>query len=260
MTRHPEIDVDPQVRTAWRASFSERTPAALDAAVIAGARRALAEPGRRRAAWLRPLALAASVGLCFGTSLLARELGYSVALGAFLAGSLVAESGQGRRVVGLIAPVRDMFAAIFFVSVGMSIDPAVIARHWGAVAALRCWIVCASSCASRCCPCGVSGWYWPRSNATCCPTVYARALTSRADSAAWASVWTRTPPKSCPKRDSMNARGPGSSGRPGDDSVRPTLGGIAAGAGPPLLARCSAFRLLAHSSHSPVGPAGTPLI
>ena len=63
-------------------------------------------------------------------------MGYSVALGAFLAGSLVAESGEARTVEELIAPVRDMFAAIFFVSVGMLIDPALVARHWGAVVVL----------------------------------------------------------------------------------------------------------------------------
>ena len=51
-------------------------------------------------------------------------LDYSVALGAFIAGSLVAESGVAHRVEHLVQPVRDIFAAIFFVSVGMLIDPA----------------------------------------------------------------------------------------------------------------------------------------
>jgi CPA2 family monovalent cation:H+ antiporter-2 len=80
--------------------------------------------------------LVASVGLCFGLALLAQQAGYSVALGAFMAGSLVAESGEERAVERVIAPVKDMFAAIFFVSVGMLIDPRIIARHAGAVAAL----------------------------------------------------------------------------------------------------------------------------
>jgi CPA2 family monovalent cation:H+ antiporter-2 len=74
--------------------------------------------------------LVASVGLCFAVSLLAQEFGYSVALGAFIAGSLIAESGEAPAVERLIHPVRDLFAAIFFVSVGMLIDPALIARHW----------------------------------------------------------------------------------------------------------------------------------
>ena len=56
------------------------------------------------------------------------SLGYSVALGAFIAGSLVAESGAGEVIERLVEPVRDMFAAIFFVAVGMLIDPVLVAR------------------------------------------------------------------------------------------------------------------------------------
>ena len=72
----------------------------------------------------------ANVGLAFGLAFLAAALGYSVALGAFLAGSLVAESGVERTVERLVQPVRDIFAAIFFVSVGMLINPRDIAEHW----------------------------------------------------------------------------------------------------------------------------------
>src|SRR5262249_30881078 len=64
-----------------------------------------------------------AMGLCFAFALLAHELGYSVALGAFIAGVLVAESGQGSQVEHSIVAVRDVFAAVFFVSVGMSVDP-----------------------------------------------------------------------------------------------------------------------------------------
>ncbi|AKJ00970.1 CPA2 family monovalent cation:H+ antiporter-2 [Archangium gephyra] len=80
--------------------------------------------------------LVTSVGICFAVALLAQEFGYSVALGAFLAGSLVAESGKEKDVEHLVQPVRDVFAAIFFVSVGMLIDPALVAEHWVAVAVL----------------------------------------------------------------------------------------------------------------------------
>jgi CPA2 family monovalent cation:H+ antiporter-2 len=72
----------------------------------------------------------ASVGLAFGFALLAAAFGYSVALGAFLAGALVGESGVEKTVEHLVQPVRDIFAAIFFVSVGMLIDPRIIASHW----------------------------------------------------------------------------------------------------------------------------------
>jgi CPA2 family monovalent cation:H+ antiporter-2 len=78
----------------------------------------------------------ASVGICFGFAMEAERAGYSVALGAFLAGSLVAESGVAERLEELVRPLRDVFAAVFFVSVGMMIDPQLIAAHWHALALL----------------------------------------------------------------------------------------------------------------------------
>ena len=74
--------------------------------------------------------LVAAIGLCFGMAMLADAAGYSVALGAFLAGALVAEADADHAIAPLIEPIRDLFAAIFFVSVGMLIDPAAIAAHW----------------------------------------------------------------------------------------------------------------------------------
>ena len=62
-------------------------------------------------------------GLCFGMAVVAEGLGYSVALGAFVAGVLVAESGEKKAVEPLVRPLRDVFAAIFFVSIGMTVDP-----------------------------------------------------------------------------------------------------------------------------------------
>src|SRR5467141_1342279 len=83
----------------------------------------------------------ACIGICFALSLLAQQFGYSVALGAFIAGSLVAESGEGARIEHLLEPVRDLFAAVFFVSVGMLIDPALVARHWVAVVVLTAVVI-----------------------------------------------------------------------------------------------------------------------
>ncbi|MGE3240953.1 MAG: cation:proton antiporter [Pirellulales bacterium] len=77
--------------------------------------------------------LVASIGVAFGFAYLAAAAGYSVALGAFIAGSMMAESGVSNKVEHLVMPVRDMFAAIFFVSVGMMIDPISILDHWGLV-------------------------------------------------------------------------------------------------------------------------------
>ncbi len=85
--------------------------------------------------------LVASVGICFATALLARSIGYSVALGAFLAGSLVEESGESRAVTRLIGPVRDMFVAIFFVSIGMLLDPVLALREWPAVLVMALVVV-----------------------------------------------------------------------------------------------------------------------
>jgi CPA2 family monovalent cation:H+ antiporter-2 len=85
--------------------------------------------------------LVASIGICFTTAYIAQRFGYSVALGAFIAGSLVAESGKGDEIERLVQPVRDVFAAIFFVSVGMLIDPALVAQHWVAVAVLTAVVI-----------------------------------------------------------------------------------------------------------------------
>jgi CPA2 family monovalent cation:H+ antiporter-2 len=85
--------------------------------------------------------LVASIGICFAAALLALSFGYSVALGAFIAGSLVAESGQQIEIEQLVRPVRDVFAAIFFVSVGMMIDPTALTQHWGAVVSLTLAVI-----------------------------------------------------------------------------------------------------------------------
>ena len=83
----------------------------------------------------------ASVGVAFGFALVAMKFRYSVALGAFLGGSVVAMSGVEKRIERLVEPVRDIFAAIFFVSVGMLIDPAAIFAHWGATLAIIATVV-----------------------------------------------------------------------------------------------------------------------
>jgi CPA2 family monovalent cation:H+ antiporter-2 len=85
--------------------------------------------------------LIAAVGLCFAFALAAEAVGYSLALGAFAAGTLVAESGEGLRVEKLVDAVRDVFAAIFFVSVGTLLDPALALEDWDAVAAFSVLVV-----------------------------------------------------------------------------------------------------------------------
>ncbi|MDY1549377.1 cation:proton antiporter [Luteibacter sahnii] len=73
--------------------------------------------------------LVAVLGICFGFCLLVTELGYSVALGAFMIGAIVAESESVARIERIIMPVRDMFSAIFFVAIGMLIDPALLVEY-----------------------------------------------------------------------------------------------------------------------------------
>lgn len=72
-----------------------------------------------------------AVGLCFAFALLAVQVGYSVALGAFVAGVLVAESGLGHVVEHATKPLKDVFVAVFFVATGMTVDPLVAAQHVG---------------------------------------------------------------------------------------------------------------------------------
>lgn len=66
-----------------------------------------------------------AVGLCFSFAYLAESIGYSAALGAFIGGVLVAESGLGHQVEKATASVRDVFVAVFFVSMGMTVEPKV---------------------------------------------------------------------------------------------------------------------------------------
>lgn len=73
--------------------------------------------------------LVAVLGLCFGFCLLVTEMGYSIALGAFLIGAIVGEADSVARVERIITPVRDMFSAVFFVAIGMLIDPALLAQY-----------------------------------------------------------------------------------------------------------------------------------
>ena len=74
--------------------------------------------------------LVAVLGICFGFCLLVTEMGYSIALGAFMIGAIVGESDSVERVERIIGPVRDMFSAVFFVAIGMLIDPAMLTQYW----------------------------------------------------------------------------------------------------------------------------------
>ena len=87
------------------------------------------------------ITLVGAIGLCFAAAFVAYKFGYSVALGAFICGSLVAESGEAGRIERLVHPVRDMFVAIFFVSVGYLIDPHLVVEHWGKILVLSSVVI-----------------------------------------------------------------------------------------------------------------------
>ncbi|BCJ04437.1 MULTISPECIES: cation:proton antiporter [unclassified Pseudomonas] len=69
------------------------------------------------------------LGLCFGFCLLVVKLEYSMVLGAFLIGAIMAESRQLLKIERLIEPVRDLFSAIFFVAIGLMIDPSILVEY-----------------------------------------------------------------------------------------------------------------------------------
>ena len=85
--------------------------------------------------------LIVSVGFCFAYAYLAQKSGYSVALGAFIAGSIVAESGHTHQIERLVRPLRDVFAAVFFISVGMLMDPRILFNYWQAIAAITVIVI-----------------------------------------------------------------------------------------------------------------------
>ena len=71
-----------------------------------------------------------ALGLCLGMVLTAEEAGFSSALGAFVMGSILAETVESHRIEKLMTPLKNVFAAIFFISVGMLIDPSSVAEYW----------------------------------------------------------------------------------------------------------------------------------
>lgn len=77
--------------------------------------------------------LIVSLALCFGMVVLAAKVGFSPAFGAFVMGSILSETIDSERIEHLVNPVKDLFGAIFFVSVGMMVDPAMIVEYIGSI-------------------------------------------------------------------------------------------------------------------------------
>jgi CPA2 family monovalent cation:H+ antiporter-2 len=81
------------------------------------------------------------LGLCFGFCLLVVKLEYSMVLGAFLIGAIMAESRQLLKIERLIEPIRDMFSAIFFVAIGLMIDPQILLAYAWPIAVITVAVV-----------------------------------------------------------------------------------------------------------------------
>ena len=74
-----------------------------------------------------------AIGLCLGMVLFASKVGFSAALGAFIMGSILAETIRAKQIEHLVEPVKNLFGAVFFVSVGMMIEPEIIGQHVGLI-------------------------------------------------------------------------------------------------------------------------------
>ena len=101
---------------------------------------------RANSKWIgRETLLVVSVGLCFLMVVLATQAGYSSALGAFMMGSILAETLEAESIEKVVGPVKDLFSAIFFVSVGMLVDPQVLVQYAGPIIVITLAIILGQS-------------------------------------------------------------------------------------------------------------------
>ena len=89
--------------------------------------------------------LIVALGLCFGMVVVAAKTGFSAAFGAFIMGSILAETVEAEHIDHLVKPVKDLFGAIFFVSVGMMVDPAMIVKYIGPIIAITLTVILGQS-------------------------------------------------------------------------------------------------------------------
>lgn len=85
--------------------------------------------------------LIVSLGLCLAMVVIANYMGFSSALGAFLAGSILAGTVKAERIEDLVKPIKDLFGAIFFVSVGMLVNPELIIKYMGPIIILTLFTI-----------------------------------------------------------------------------------------------------------------------
>ncbi len=85
--------------------------------------------------------LVVSMGLCLGMAVFSVYCGFSLALGAFVMGSILAGTNYAERIESVVTPVKDLFGAVFFISVGMMVDPQVIALYWKPILLLSAAVI-----------------------------------------------------------------------------------------------------------------------
>lgn len=85
--------------------------------------------------------LIVSMGLCLGMAVFSVACGFSLALGAFVMGSILAGTSFAERIERTTMPVKDLFGSVFFISVGMMVDPQIIAQYWLPILILSCVVI-----------------------------------------------------------------------------------------------------------------------
>lgn len=85
--------------------------------------------------------LIVSMGLCLGMAVFSVACGFSLALGAFVIGSILASTSFAERIEKLTVPVKDLFGSVFFISVGMMVNPEVITQYWGSTLTLSVAVI-----------------------------------------------------------------------------------------------------------------------
>ncbi len=85
--------------------------------------------------------LIVALGLCCGMAVLSTKVGFSSAFGAFVMGSILAETVEAEKIIKLVEPVKNLFGAIFFISVGMLVDPKILVEYAVPILALVCTIL-----------------------------------------------------------------------------------------------------------------------
>lgn len=86
--------------------------------------------------------LIVSMGLCFSMAVFSVICGFSLELGAFVMGSILAGTVYAERMEHVVQPVKDLFGSVFFISVGMMVDPGIIATYWSQILLLAAVVVC----------------------------------------------------------------------------------------------------------------------